>query len=216
MAKETSDSGAGDKGARVRVLDAAMTLFAERGFRDTTVGAIEGAAGLTPRSGALYQHFASKEELARACVERHVSELDRMQDAMEMLPLGDLRAELLLMGRWNLADLSRRQPLYLFLSKEGDRFPDIRDRVSEAIVEKPLRRVASWLRDRASEAGVDELDCEALTLVIVQSMASYRWSQTLCLHEPLGVDEQRFLNAWVGTALAAMERAGITREQPAG
>src|SRR5487761_2050203 len=121
MIQQAGDSTVGDGGARVRILDAAMALFAERGFRDTTVGAIEDAAGLAPRSGALYQHFASKEEVARACVERHVSELDRLQDAIEMLPLGDLRAELLLMGRWNLADLAHRQPLYLFLSKDGDR-----------------------------------------------------------------------------------------------
>ena len=164
-----------------------MALFAERGYQGTTVGDIERAAALAPRSGALYQHFKGKEEVLRACVEKHVEELDRMQDAMEMLPLGDLRAELLLMGRWNLADLARRQPLYRFLWKEGDRFPDLRERLGEAFVEKPLRRVAEWLRQRAAEAGVPEPDCEALTLVIVQSMTAYRSLESLYGHPPLGV-----------------------------
>jgi len=186
-----------------------MALFAEHGYQGTTVGDIEQVAGLAPRSGALYQHFKGKEEVLRACVEKHVEELDRMQDAMEMLPLGDLRAELLLMGRWNLADLARRQPLYRFLWKEGDRFPDLRDRLGEAFVEKPLRRVAEWLREHAAAAGVPEPDCEALTLVIVQSMTAYRSLESLYDHPPLGVDEERFLNAWVETCLALVERAGI-------
>jgi AcrR family transcriptional regulator len=213
MPNDLAMGSGGAEGTRARILDAAMNLFAERGFRGTTVGAIEAAAGLAPRSGALYQHFQSKDEVARACVERHVAELDQLQDAMELLPLGDLRADLLLMGRWNLADLSRRQALYRFLAKEGERFPDLRELVREAIVEKPLRRVASWLRDRATEAGVEELDCEALALVIVQSMTSYRWLQTLYAHDPLGVDQERFLDAWVEIALAAIERAGILRER---
>jgi AcrR family transcriptional regulator len=191
------------------MLDAAIALFAERGYQGTTVADIEQAAGLAPGSGALYQHFKGKEEVLRAGVEKHVEDLDRMQDAMEMLPLGDLRAELLLMGRWNLADLARRQPLYRFLWKEGDRFPDLRERLGEAFVEKPLRRVAEWLRQHAAEAGVPEPDCEALTLVIVQSMTAYRSLESLYGHPPLGVDEERFLNAWVETCLALVERAGI-------
>ncbi len=191
-----------------------MALFAQRGYSDVTVGQIEETAGLAPRSGGLYQHFRGKEQVLRACVERHVEELGRMQDAIEMLPLGDLHAELLLMGRWNLADLSRRQPLYQLLSKEGDRFPDLRERVGQAVVEKPLRRVAEWIRQRAADSGVAEPDCEALTLVIVQSMASYRWLETVYEHEPLGVSEERFLNAWVGMSLATLERAGIDVKTP--
>lgn len=209
MARRSSDRPSRGEGTSARILDVALGLFAERGYSGTTVGDIEAAAGLAPRSGALYQHFEGKEEVLRACVEKHVEELARMQDAMEMLPLGDLRAELLLMGRWNLADLARRQPLYRFLWKEGDRFPDLRDRLGEAFVEKPLRRVAEWLRQRAAEAGVPEPDCEALTLVIVQSMAAYRSLESLYGHPPLDVDEERFLDAWVEVCLAIVERAGI-------
>jgi AcrR family transcriptional regulator len=197
------------EGTRARILDAAMGLFAERGYAAATVGEIEKAAGLAPRAGTLYQHFSGKEEVLRACVERQVEELERLQDAVEMLPLGDLRAELMLMGRWNLADLSRRQPLYRFLWKEGERFPDLRDRVREAIVEKPLRRVAQWIGQRAADSGADALDCEALTLVMVQSMASYRSLETIYGSAPLGVDEDRFLNAWVEVCLGAGERFGL-------
>jgi AcrR family transcriptional regulator len=209
MIARAADRPTRGEGTRARILDAALALFAERGYRGATVADIEDAAGLAPRSGALYQHFKGKEEVLRAAVGRQVEELGLMQDAMEMLPLGDLRAELLLIGRWNLADLARRQLLYRFLWKEGDQFPDLRDRLGEAFVERPLRRVAEWLRAHAERAGVPEPDCEALTLVIVQSMAAYRSLESLYGHPPLDVDEERFLDAWVETCLALIARAGI-------
>lgn len=194
---------------RQRILDAAGALFAERGYQATTVGDIEQAAGLAPRAGTLYQHFRGKEEVLRACVERQVEELERMQDTVDMLPLQDLRADLRLIARWNLDVLSRRQPLYRFVWKEGERFPDLRDRVGEAIVEKPLRRVAELIRGLARESGVAEVDCEALALVLAQSMSSYRSLQTIYGRAPLGVDDDRFLEAWVDAAVGALERLGI-------
>ncbi|SCE67606.1 transcriptional regulator, TetR family [Micromonospora chaiyaphumensis] len=46
---------------RARLLDAAVTAFAERGFHGTTTRDIAAAAGLSP--AALYVHHRSKEEL---------------------------------------------------------------------------------------------------------------------------------------------------------
>lgn len=45
----------------VRIEDAALELFYERGYKATTMREIALACGLTP--GALYNHFTSKEEL---------------------------------------------------------------------------------------------------------------------------------------------------------
>ena len=44
---------------RERILLAARRLFAEQGYKGTSVGEIEAAAGLSPRAGALYKHFPS-------------------------------------------------------------------------------------------------------------------------------------------------------------
>ena len=55
-----------------RIVDAGLRLFADKGFQGTTVGEIERQAGLTPRAGALYRHFPSKEAVLEAAFERHV------------------------------------------------------------------------------------------------------------------------------------------------
>src|SRR5262245_23970473 len=54
------------------VLAHAMRLFAERGYSRTSVADIQKAAGMRPGSGALYKHFASKEALLEAGIDRFV------------------------------------------------------------------------------------------------------------------------------------------------
>ncbi len=51
-----------------RIHDAALTLFNERGYTGTTVRELADACGLTP--GAIYNHYASKEALLFAIVDR--------------------------------------------------------------------------------------------------------------------------------------------------
>ncbi|MFJ2580945.1 ScbR family autoregulator-binding transcription factor [Kitasatospora aureofaciens] len=53
---------------RGRLMEAGAVLFDRCGYAGATLGEIAGAAGVT--KGALYFHFASKEELARAVLEQ--------------------------------------------------------------------------------------------------------------------------------------------------
>jgi AcrR family transcriptional regulator len=114
-------------------MTAAMELFAERGFDGTSVGEIERAAGLAPRSGALYQHFkGGKDELLRCAIEHELRAIDELGSVMEMLPLGNLRAELTLLARWNLGSLERRSAPARFVRRDAARLaaglPDLLQR----------------------------------------------------------------------------------------
>ncbi|WP_037814184.1 ScbR family autoregulator-binding transcription factor [Streptomyces sp. MspMP-M5] len=57
------------KTTRRFLLEAAATLFDERGYAGTSISDISSHSGRT--SGAIYFHFASKEKLALAIVEEH-------------------------------------------------------------------------------------------------------------------------------------------------
>jgi AcrR family transcriptional regulator len=46
---------------RARILESALTVFAQRGYADASMAAIAAAAGITP--AVIYDHFASKAEL---------------------------------------------------------------------------------------------------------------------------------------------------------
>jgi AcrR family transcriptional regulator len=200
---------------RDRLVSAAMRLFGEHGYAGTTVGQIEEAAGLAPRSGALYQYFTGKRELLDAAVERHAASLDQMRAATDLMPLGDLRAELTLMARWNLQDLRRRRDLYRFIRREGDRFPDLLATVYEKIGREPLQRTADYLRERFREAGAEEPDAEALVVVMVQTMSTYVSHADVYGAPPLDVDEERFIATWVDIFIAYVASRGIDVSRPA-
>ncbi len=186
-----------------------MELFASQGYRGTTVGEIEKKAGLAPRSGALYQHFDGKEDVLRAGLQRHVDDLAEVESAIDLLPLGDLRSELILLGRWTLNDLTRREPLQRFVRKESDLFPELLDQIRESVHDKPHRRLAEWIRRTTGEAGVPEPDAEVLALIIAGSMGHFRMLESLYGEKPLGIDDDRFLQTWVEVCLAIAVRYGL-------
>ena len=81
------------EGARARLLDAAVSAFAERGFHGTTTRDIAAAAGMSP--AAVYVHHRSKEELLHQITEAgHVATLAVLRDAVSSTqePAEQLRA----------------------------------------------------------------------------------------------------------------------------
>ncbi|WP_099866779.1 TetR/AcrR family transcriptional regulator [Pararhizobium haloflavum] len=58
---------------RTQLIDAARTLFVERGYAGTGTPELVAAAGVT--RGALYHHFADKQALFRAVVEREARDV---------------------------------------------------------------------------------------------------------------------------------------------
>ncbi|MEM6989212.1 MAG: helix-turn-helix domain-containing protein [Myxococcota bacterium] len=62
-----------EQSSRVAILGAARTLFAERGFEDTSTRAIVEASGTS--KGSFYHFFSSKEDLYAAVLEEMIDEL---------------------------------------------------------------------------------------------------------------------------------------------
>lgn len=103
---------------RERLVTEAMRLFGEQGYRATSVAQIEAAAGLAPGSGALYHHFKSKEALLEAGIDRQLDRRRAMRDLRVFFAgLGDLRAELTMLGRYVLAVLDEETQLLRIASR---------------------------------------------------------------------------------------------------
>jgi AcrR family transcriptional regulator len=85
------DVSSNDKGRRTQaqrrattrraLLDAARSLFAEKGYHGTAAEEIVGRAGLT--RGALYHHFEDKKDLFRVVVDEMEGEIDEEIEAAE-------------------------------------------------------------------------------------------------------------------------------------
>jgi AcrR family transcriptional regulator len=71
--RQPTSTGSGGSGRRAELLGLAAEMFAERGFRATTVRDIADAAGIL--SGSLYHHFDSKESMIDEILTTFLDEL---------------------------------------------------------------------------------------------------------------------------------------------
>src|ERR1700722_5940543 len=73
---------------REEILDEATRLFAERGYEGTSMADLAERVGL--RKASLFHHFASKEQLRRAVLERLVQRITaKLASASQEMPRDD-------------------------------------------------------------------------------------------------------------------------------
>ncbi len=79
---------------RLQILDAALEVFAARGFKSASIKDIAEAAGIS--QGLMYHYFKSKEDLLAATIKHHsfISELRKILTAREDLPAGGVLKEI--------------------------------------------------------------------------------------------------------------------------
>jgi AcrR family transcriptional regulator len=189
-------------GTRERIIAAGLRLFADRGFRGTTVGHIEKAAGLTPRSGALYKHFGSKEAVLEAAVDRGVRDLEAIHSAIELMPLGDLRAELTLLARWGLHVLAEQRDLRRIVIAEGDRFLGLKRRFQERIVDRAYAEAVTFIERKVESGQLGDVDREALASLMLGALLGYTLEQDVFERLPGGVTQERFIKVFVDSCMA--------------
>ncbi|MFI5046320.1 MAG: TetR/AcrR family transcriptional regulator [Acidimicrobiia bacterium] len=120
---------------RERILDAAMDLFAEHGFRGTSIAEIERRVGLAAGTGSLYHHFSSKEALLREAVELEVTRgRTGLEEARARLPRTEDPDE------WHarlyeqlLVDIRSFDRLFRLMLNEGERVAEIREAIWAAL-----------------------------------------------------------------------------------
>jgi AcrR family transcriptional regulator len=190
---------------RERILGSAMRLFAAQGFRATTVGEIEADAGLAPRRGSLYRHFASKEAVFEACLDRWIADVTGFPATVEaLLPLDDVRSELTVIARGSLQILGRQLDLFRFLARDAIDFPHLVARVHDELVAVGYRQLSGWFRSRLKATNASPAEADALAAVALSSLAHYRQDEAVYGAPPGDVGESEFVHAWVETWHAAI------------
>jgi AcrR family transcriptional regulator len=107
---------------REAILDAAHTLFMERGWEAVTIADVLAAADIS--KGGFYHHFTAKEDLLTGIVERMTRQSLAGADAMRSQSAGDALAKLkaLLIGsvRWKAENVGEMRFLTDVLTKPGN------------------------------------------------------------------------------------------------
>lgn len=184
-----------------------MRLFAERGYRGTSVAEIEAAAGLRPGSGGMYHHFSSKEAVLAEGVARHLARLDALRDIRRVFGgLGDLRVALLITARYYLTELDSQTELLRLLLSEARRQPDLLTAAVDQLVVQTHEGFAEWLAEAAP--GVDPGRLRAAATLGLASLLGSRLTRDVLGGSPLAVDDESLVATWTDMMLAALATPG--------
>jgi AcrR family transcriptional regulator len=117
-----------DSAKRAVLIEKALEVFGERGFRGTTIKRIAGRAGLAP--GSVYTYFKDKEELFRSTLdegwEAFLSSLDELAALREPFP-----STLERLIDTGFQELAKRLPLMRGLLFEPERLDYLRGKIDE-------------------------------------------------------------------------------------
>ena len=132
---------------RERILDAALDLFVDQGVRGTTISDVERAVGLAAGTGSFYRHFPSKEALLRAAVDREAGRCmaEVAAERAAMVEPEDPEARFIAAADQLLADIQRFDRLFLLLLAEGDRVPELRQTIIDAL--GSAQALGPWMDD---------------------------------------------------------------------
>ncbi|MFE5671226.1 TetR/AcrR family transcriptional regulator [Agromyces sp. NPDC056523] len=157
---------------RAEIAQAALRCFAAKGFRGTSMNDIIAASGLS--AGAIYGHYASKEELFFAAAQRVLSarslELEQVRADHGPLPPGEIMATLI--DGMRHEDITPN--LFLQVWAEAAIDPSVREMVFRFLA--PIRQmlrglVAEWAAVHPEHAGDDPEAYALRTVPVLMGLA---------------------------------------------
>jgi AcrR family transcriptional regulator len=190
-----------------RLLAEGMRLFALQGFRATTVGQIEAAAGLQPRRGALYRHFPSKEALLDEAVRRHLDSVRARRTEVVRGEVADVGDEALALGRYVLDELASQRAVVDVFEREGERVAEQRDAFREQVSDAGYRVMAEALRRWIGGDPAPGFDVDGAAVLLLGALINLHRSTWTFAGPPLGLDEGRILAAWSLQCVTAVAAA---------
>lgn len=184
------------------ILEAAMSLFVEKGFAATRMDEIARRAGVT--AGTLYRYFPGKEDMLKAvinesivaCIEHGEKHLAQQTGSAATLLEGVIRAWWAQVSNTPASGISK-----LMLSEAGN-FPELARYYREEVIERGERLIA-----RAIESGIASGEFRrqpvdiAVKVVIAPVVMATLWktAPTVCNNSALDFDQ--YLDAVVNTLL---------------
>jgi len=186
---------------RERLVTEAIRLFSAKGFEATSVSQIEAAAGLSPGSGALYRHFKSKDALLDAGIDRQLDRRHAMRDIRSLFAgLGDLRAELTVLGRYLLGVVDDEIQLLQIAARTPAGQSARLDTAYAALIDGLNAELADWIASWAPT--LPRQECAVLAALGVNGILGARLATSLFHQAEPRIPDDQYLSEW--TALLAI------------
>lgn len=178
------------------LLEAALSLFVEKGFSATRTEEVARLAGVS--KGTLYLYYPSKEELFKAVVRTHLSEVivegSGLIDQFEG-PTSEL-LHLLAHTWWSRVGASKASGIMLVIVNEANNFPDLIQFYMDEVV-APAHAMLSKAVQRGMDRGeFRPMDVSAVVHALiapVHFLVLYQHCSAACSVNPVPLDPPQFI-----------------------
>lgn len=191
------------------LLEAAMTVFAEKGYRNTRLEEIAEAAGVT--KGTIYHYFATKEELLlRAIEHHHALVFGRLDEELRGAsgPASE-RIRLFVRRGFGYGDPARRRVTALLVLGIAQEVPDA---YRQWLASGPVEgwKLLARLIDEGKRAGEfrAEVDAEVAARMLISGLLLQTvWQQHASGVRGLAISERRLLDEATELFLSGLRHA---------
>lgn len=195
------------------ILDAALTVFAERGYRNARIDDVAEAAGVT--KGAVYHHFDTKEELLRRAIADHLeaAHLD-MEEHLRMPGTpASVRIRALLRRAFGRVSPNGRKVMAVLFQGLRQEVPDVyREWMRDGPV-KAWQRLAGLIVEGSKRGEFrTDIDAEAAARLVVSGLLTQLLWQPLGEDLPeLAIDTDRLIDTAVDLLLQGLRPIAVLR-----
>jgi len=194
------------KDRRQEILDAAMALFAKRGFRGTTTRDL--AAHAEVNEAIIFRHFSSKEELYRAILEEKMrqGQSSKVEELALLAKSGD---DVQFLEAFGHAFLERHERdttfmrLLLFSALEGH---ELSDMFLNSMPERDP--IAAYIQNRIENGVFKPVDPNLAARVLVGMFFTFiQWQEIFGLKKKRSFDRNEVVRTFVSIFLTGMKTA---------
>jgi AcrR family transcriptional regulator len=195
---------------RDKLVAAAIELFSTNGYGATSVADIQVACGLTPGSGALYKHFASKRALLEEVLRRHVQGITADRDTIVAAMLQglddntDLAVVVRLGAQLVWQSMERDRAVIRITMRDLEPYPDLLNEFWDDVVGVLYTQAAQLIDHVRATGRITVEDPQATAAVLVASLTYFPIVQGLIGRTPGDLDADRYLNTWIDHTLRTL------------
>jgi AcrR family transcriptional regulator len=193
------------------LLEAALAVFAERGYRNARIDDVAEAAGVT--KGAVYHHFANKEELLCRAIEQYLAAAfgDLDTQLRDVGGPASVRIRLLLRRGFGAADPNRRRVLALLLQGVRHDVPEAHRQWLAGGPIKGWELLAALIEEgKASGEFRPDVDAQVAARIVVSGLMTQLVWQPIAAEVPgLGMDEDRLIDSSIDLLLHGLRPAVV-------
>jgi AcrR family transcriptional regulator len=191
------------------IVDAALALFAERGFSATKLEEVAARAGIG--KGTIYLYFPTKEDLFRAVVRQGLVPNLEAAEAMIAAHTGSAADVLRVIARHFLrlieSDLMAIPKLVI---TESGNFPAIAEFYAEVVVKRGVRMVGGVIARGMERGEFRQVDLQStVPLFVAPFLMMALWRHSLGRHTDIGFEPRRVIEAHLDVLLR-----GLAAEPP--